>query len=368
METSESATPVRTDTNATVYATPDKPSRWWAWVLLLVGLAVAGYFGYRYSDELGAYWPFGKTENVESEAPVVVLPIRPDTLATDSAAVSFGRDSIGDLSVNGRDEADSLALLRIASLNTLLDSTRQQNLGTPTRAGDKSTGVASDEGLFKVNTRYGKLASPTPVTGGVDAAGLAATPEGSASASADRARRLGTRDGGDATAPSGQRRGLFEELMLPAPAMAESGRKGGAKAPAEDFASLAREPSLDYAQLTEIVANLGSEILSDPAGQAAGAARVLDVIASGQGINAVLVADREGVIDYASDRHYLRRSVAALVSSDVVGLDRIRLVSGAQGRLVVIPLFHTYGRLGTAIVWLRPDGVVGLTQRASAPQ
>ena len=338
-------------------ATAAKPSRPWAWLLLLAGLAAAGYFAYVNRARLIGLLP-GPRTNVVVDRPAarpVVLPVRPDSLLADTLA----RDSAGfaDRFMAVSATTDTFTDREIASLNALLDSGRRRPTARATQDATGARGTAGSEGLFKVNTRYGKLASPADDAGST-AATTSATPgeasRGSTASSAERARRAaGLSGAGPTNAANPPRQGLFEQLLMPTPVAAPITES--TPTPAEDFGVLARQPSLDYAQLTEIVANLGSELLSDPAGQAAGAARVLDVIAGGDGINAVLVADREGVIDYSSDRYYLRRSVAALVGGEAMGLERVRLVAGAEGRLVVIPLFHTYGRLGTAIIWLRPD-------------
>lgn len=227
-------------------------------------------------------------------------PLYPDSLALDSA---FSENAFtGDST-----PADSLSAEGEPIITT--DSAKQNGSIPPPVVPAEAPVVD----LFKVNTRYGKIDSPTAI---------AATKA-------------------DEVLPGGRpkNRDLFEELLLP-----ENADKGYV----ESFQEYAKAPIVSSRSALMLLSVLGKQVLVSES--ADDAREMLRGLAESEGIAEILIADRRGSIVYTNQPQRTHTTIEDLLPELGLHADRLFWLQKEGKTITAIPVFHRYGKLGVAVM------------------
>lgn len=167
---------------------------------------------------------------------------------------------------------------------------------------------AKEKSIFKVNTTYDKIvAEPAPNPIGKAAPGLS----------------------GD----------LFEELLLPENPQADTERS---------FNEYAQEKMVNAKSVLKLLSIIGEAILLDD--NTSENQAILEAITESEHILGILIVDRKGRVVYATNRKYVNGSISNILPKVALDSDKLSWFQEENQTVASLPLFHTYGKIGLAIL------------------
>ncbi len=133
--------------------------------------------------------------------------------------------------------------------------------------------------------------------------------------------------------------GLFEELLLP-----ESLR--GSNNPI--FNTFYEQNILAPKSILKLLPIAGKNILIK--NNSADDEAILDLLTESESVVAILVVNRKGTVVYSTNRKQLNRSIGALLPQIAISETTLSWQQVKNSNIVSLPLFHTYGKIGTVIL------------------
>jgi hypothetical protein len=168
--------------------------------------------------------------------------------------------------------------------------------------------IVEKESIFKVNTSYDKIvAEPLPLP-------------------------LGERNPGS----TGD---LFEKLLLPEKASKDF---------EDSFNQYALEKIVTSKSILKVLSIAGKAILLDE--NTSENQTILEAITESENIQGILIADRKGRVIYATNRKYVNGSISNILPKIVLDSDKLFWYKEDNQTIASLPLFHTYGKIGLAIL------------------
>lgn len=133
--------------------------------------------------------------------------------------------------------------------------------------------------------------------------------------------------------------GLFEKMLLPQEMNPEF----------ENFYETYRNENILSSQsMLKVLAIAGRSILLEH--NDADDQLLMQVLTESEKVNGILIVNTEGSVVYATNRKYLNASLTSIMPEIDISKIVISWYQKADENIVYIPVFHTYGKIGTAVL------------------
>ncbi len=271
-----------------------KKTSWWTWLALIIIFGVGGYFGFQ---QLGIL----STNKIFTEYP----PISNDTLLDTSPQDSILENNVlGDSTQVALEDSTEIAF----SQDTVVENTPQYETPQPVET--------STVDLFKVNTSYGKIDSAT--------------------AKAAAKVEVGTNEDSKFKTNS---TGLFEELLMP-----ENVDANFEKA----FAEYSQIPIVSSKSILKLLSIIGKQILVGK--NTDDVQDIIQILMESDNVVGILIVDRKGKIIYTTNQKQINAAIQNIMPKVDIKSNNLSWYQEVDKTVAAVPLFHTYGKIGVAVL------------------
>lgn len=133
--------------------------------------------------------------------------------------------------------------------------------------------------------------------------------------------------------------GLFEELLL---------SEEMDKALVTSFDKFANQKIVSSKGVLKLLAIAGKQVLLGKDTEDVKA--ILGILIEAEEVKGVMIADRKGKIVYATNQKYVNFPLRKIIPQVDVNMDNLSWIENGEERIVAMPLYHTYGKIGYAIL------------------